>query len=320
MNDTKKIERNFFQNTYTVKRSIGRWVFKFFRFAFILGLSYQFLFPVFYMVVTTFQNPSVVDPSVIWIPKNWSSEGIRGAIENLKFFDSLFLTAVISLFSTIASMISCSMVGYGFARFQFKGKSLVFALVVLTIIVPPQALTMSSFLNYWYFDFGGILSLFGASVNLLNTPWVFIAPAMLASGLRGGLFIFIFRQFFAQQPKELEEASKIDGCGPFRTFVRVMIPMAAPAFVTVLLFSLVWHWNDIYSASVYFTDEVKPLSVMLYYLKDSLEASGLITANVTAGRMYMMAGVLLAISPLIILYLFTQKFFTESIERTGIVG
>ena len=141
---------------------------------------------------------------------------------------------------------------------------------------------MSTYLNYWFFDFGGILNLFGIdSVNILNTAWVFVLPALFGTGLRNGLYIFIFRQFFLGQPKDLEEAARIDGCGPFKTFIRIMVPLAGPAFVTVLLFSIVWHWNDFYSSSIYFTNEVKPISCMLQNLQDALAMGSVWDRNTT---------------------------------------
>lgn len=310
------------RQAYVIKRKTGNFLFRLFRFLFIFGLSYLFLFPLLYMVVTAFQSPETAnDPTVMWIPKQLSLEGLTGAWDSLQFEDSAILTLIITLFGTGASIVSCAMVGYGFARFNFPLKNAAFMLVILTIIVPVQTIVMSTYLNYWFFDFGGILKLFGVSTNLLNTTWVFVLPAIFASGLRNGLFIFIFRQFFAGQPKDLEEAARIDGCGPFKTFLRIMVPLAGPAFVTVLLFSIVWHWNDYYSASIYFTSELKPISVMLQNLKNALFMGGISNGKTDYQlRMYLMSGTLLSILPPLVLYIFTQRFFTESIERTGLVG
>ena len=313
-----------YKNPYILKRKTKSFFLVLFRTLFIIGLSYLFLFPLVYMIVTAIQSPETVnDPSIIWVPKQISFAGIIGAWTTLKFSNSALLTAVITIFGTGASIVSCSMVGYGFARFNFPLKNVAFMLVVLTIIVPPQAIIMSTYLNYWFFDFGGLLKLFGIdSVNLLNTSWVFVLPAIFATGLRNGLYIFIFRQFFAGQPKDLEEAARIDGCGPFKTFIRIMVPLAGPAFVTVLLFSIVWHWNDYYSSSIYFTNDIKPISVMLKNFEMMLQQGGLYDRDTTRYevRMYIMGGTLLSILPPLILYCFTQKFFTESIERTGLVG
>ncbi|HBT65413.1 MAG TPA: carbohydrate ABC transporter permease, partial [Ruminococcaceae bacterium] len=192
---------------------------------------------------------------------------------------------------------------------------------------PPQTIAISSYLNFRFFDFGGILKLFSPLTgitewNLLNTPWVFIIPSLFAAGLRSGLFILIFRQFFKGMPRDLEEAAKIDGCGALKTFIRVMIPLSIPAYITVLLFSFIWHWNDLYSSSMFFTLEIRPLSVMLNGLLSSLKDSGVIDSAMTTFEMrsYMQAGAFLTILPPLIIYIFTQRYFTESIERTGIVG
>lgn len=297
-----------------------------FKAVFILCISYLFLFPLIYMIIVAFQNPaSAGDPSVVWIPKALSLDGIKTALKVLNFKSSFLLTLVNSLGSTIATLISCSLVGYSLARFQYKEKKLLFIFAIATIIIPPQTIQLSSYLNFRFFDFGGILKLLGpvtgfSSINLLNTSWTFILPSLFACGLRGGLFIFIFRQFFIGMPKDLEEAAFVDGCGSFRTFFSIIIPLAIPAFITVTLFSFIWHYNDLFSSSMYFIDGVQPLSVMLSTIEDQLKSYIPYGASVYATRVYTMSGALLSILPPLILYVFVQKYFTESIERTGIVG
>ena len=307
---------------YNAKRKAGIYAYNIFRFCFIFGFSYLFLFPLFYMLSTSLQSPQdAVNPLAIWVPEHVSFQAFGEALQHLNFKESFPLTASITVFSTLGTIFSCSLTGYAFARFEFPFKKILFLFVVLMIIIPPQALVMSNYLQYRFFTFGGILNIFGKSINLLGSPWVFILPSFMASGLRAGLYIFIFRQFFAGISKELEEAASIDGCGPIRTFYQIMIPLAVPAFVTVLLFSIIWYWNDYFSASIYFVDEIKPLTVMLKNLNGILISSGLVGgSNPLNSRMFIQAGALITIAPLLILYLFTQKFFTESIERTGIVG
>lgn len=192
----------------------------------------------------------------------------------------------------------------------------------MTIIIPPQILFSSSYLQYRFFDFGGLLSVFGVSINLLDSPWVFILPSVFACGLRNGIFIYIFYSSFKGLPIEIEEAAKIDGCGVFKTFISVMAPIAIPAFVTVLLFSIVWHWTDYYSSATYFLGNTKPIVVMLSGLESTLRNGFGVTGGVSSVqlRMYLQAGAMLTIAPPLILYIFAQKYFTESIERTGLVG
>lgn len=295
---------------------IARWVF-------ILALCYLFLFPMFFLISTSIQDPSSVnDPSVIFIPKQLSLDSIKEMIELLNYWDSALLTLEIAVFSTLASLISCSMVGYGFSRFKFRGKNVFFILVILTIVIPRQVILPSLALNFQFFDFGGLLSFLpegSDSVNLMNTIWTFVLPSLFAAGLRSGIFIFIFRQFFLGLPKDLEEAARIDGCGAIRTFVQIIVPLTVPAFVTVALFSFVWHWNDLYSSSMFFSSEIKPLMPLLDNLSVLIDRADIGTTAYSA-RTYMASAPLLAVLPPLILYIFTQRFFTESIERSGIVG
>ena len=313
-----------------LKKQAPDYIWKIFRFLLLIGICYIFLFPVLYMISVAVRGPDTVnDPSVVWIPREISFSSIKTAIEILEYPRAITTTVIISVFSTLGSLISCALVGYGFARFNFKEKNIAFALVLLTIIVPPQTTIISQFVNYRNFGFFGILPLLNkiipsipASMSLINTSWTFILPSFLAIGLRSGLFIYIFRQFFAGMPKDLEEAAMIDGCNALRTFVQVMLPLAKSAFITVLLFSFVWHWNDYFQSTMYFNDN-QPISVMLNQMQSLLQDAKLfnvVTNTPDEIRTYLQAGCLLAILPPLVLYIFTQRFFTESIERTGIVG
>ena len=313
-----------------LKKQAPDYIWKIFRFLLLIGICYIFLFPVLYMISVAVRGPDTVnDPSVVWIPREISFSSIKTAIEILEYPRAITTTVIISVFSTLGSLISCALVGYGFARFNFKEKNIAFALVLLTIIVPPQTTIISQFVNYRNFGFFGILPLLNkiipsipASMSLINTSWTFILPSFLAIGLRSGLFIYIFRQFFAGMPKDLEEAAMIDGCNALRTFVQVMLPLAKSAFITVLLFSFVWHWNDYFQSTMYFNDN-QPISVMLNQMQSLLQDAKLfnvVTNTPDEIRTYLQAGCLLARLPPLVLYIFTQRFFTESIERTGIVG
>ena len=295
----------------------------------IFGLSYLFLFPLFYLISTAFQSAeSLMDPSVVWLPRSFSLENIKETFKIMDFGNSAFLTARITVLSTAMSLISCSLVGYGLARYKVPEGKFVFFLVVLTIILPPQATLISSYLNFRFFDFGGLLGLLEPiigfpSVNMLNTEWTFVLPAIFANGLRSGLFIFLFKQFFSGLPKEIEEAAKIDGCGAIKTYWQIMLPMAKPAIITVLLFSTVWHWNDLYTASMYFIEGTQPVMPTLDSLFDIMAQEGLMesmSASQDYLRVYISSGALLAILPPLVIYLVFQRLFTESIAKTGIVG
>lgn len=314
------------RNPLLLREKLKSCVIWLFRTLFIIGLCYLFLFPLVYMISTSLQDPSSInDPSVMWVPRSFSLKGIKVALQVLNYVPSMLLTMVITFGSTLATLVSCSLVGYSLARFKYRERNLLFCFVIFTIIIPPQTIQLSSYINFRFFNFGGLLNILSPvtgidHINLLNTPWTFILPAIFACGLRSGLFIFIFRQFFQGMPKDLEEAAKVDGCNAFVTFVRIIIPLAGSAFITVFLFSFIWHWNDLYSASMYFIDGTKPLSVMLLGIQDNLRSYIPYGASSFALRVYTVSGALLMIFPPLILYVFAQKYFTESIERTGIVG
>lgn len=297
-----------------------------FRTLLLIGMSFMIMYPFLYMVSNAFKETiDLNDPSVVWIPKHFTTANIKDVYSLMKYPLTIFNTAKIGFVSVILQIISCSLIGYGFARYKFKGRELLFSLVLFTIIVPPQTILIPLFLKYRFFDFFSISSLLGAitgktsTVNLIGTPWTFYLPSMFGVGLRSGLFIFIFRQFFRGMSTELEDAAKIDGCGPLKTFLQVMVPNALPAFITVILFSMVWHWNEFYMSSLFFNTNF-PISVQLAALRDSLSMIGINHYDDYLVATRLQAGCLLTALPPLLIYIFAQKYFTESIERTGIVG
>jgi len=253
------------------------------------------------------------------------------ALDYLKYTHSFWLTLKLASVNSIIQVIVSAIVAYGFARFKFPGKKLLFTFVLITIIVPVQTYIMSQYVDFRYFNFFGLGTLFGVDTNLLNSEWTFWLPSMFGVGLKSGLFIYIMRQFFLGMPKDLEEAATIDGCGPVRTFAQIMMPNAMVSCLTVFLFSFVWNWNDYFTASTMFpqgikamadgvtVSGVKPLSVMLFNTYDlgTIQFASTETINLAYVKN---AAALLAIGPLVIVFLAAQNFFIESIDRVGIKG
>lgn len=305
------------------KRKTATASYSIFRFLLLLGVCYLLLFPLFYLIISAIQDPvSMMDSTVVWVPKCLSFENFKIAVELLDYGSSLGFTLLLTVVSSFFTLISCSMCGYGLARFNFPGKRLAFMLVLLIIIVPPQTTMMSTYLNYRFFDALGIIKLFGFdSIDLTGSPITFYLPAILGNGIRSGLSIYIFRQFFLGQPKELEEAAKIDGCGIFKTYIRVMIPLSIPAIVTVTVFSIVWYWNDSFFSTVLFSNGMQPLAVALQTLRDSF-TSDVTNAAYTAQeqRGILSAASLMCTVPPLLVYSIVQRKFVESIENAGIVG
>lgn len=310
---------------HKMKQKASSILFAIFRYTFLISISYIILYPLFAMVAYSIQTRSdILDTSVTWISKNPSFENFKTAWTALEYPSALLNTVLVGGISAALEIFSCAIAAYGFARFKFRGRGLLFGLVLLTAIVPVQILVIPLFLNYKYFDFAGILSLIyniagvqdGAFLDLTDTGFTFWLPSLFGVGLRSGLFIFIYRQFFMGLPKELEEASWIDGCGPLMTFFRVVIPSSGVVFLTVSIFAIIWHWNEYYQSVIFMTSDF-PLSVTLSGIVTTLNTMGISDAY-AAGPVA--AGCLLFILPMLIMFLFLQKKFIQSIDRVGIVG
>ena len=300
---------------------------KLIRTVFLFCMCFVVLYPLLYMLSVSFRMPSdLYDPTVIWIPKHWTISNYTEVIQAMNYVSTLLSTFLIATIATLLSVASCAIVGYGFARFSFSGRNLLFALVIFTIIIPAQNISIPLFVQYKDFDFlwlGQIGRLFTGkpfTVSLLDSPLVLYLPAAFGVGIRSGLFIYIFRQFFRGMPKELEEAAYIDGCGAIRTFLRIMLVNAGPAILSCVLFSFGWYWNDFFFTGMFFSKPIT-LTTMLGSLADMLRSSGKdFYSNPYIIVAQMQAACLLVVAPLIVLYVFLQRYFTESIDRTGIVG
>ena len=341
------------------------------RFIILFCLCFVILYPILYMLSTAFAPQAEMDdPTRIWIPKTLTISNIVDAWNAMKYPQTFGFTVLVNVVSAFLSVISCAITGYGFARFNFKGKGLCFGVVVLMVLVPPQILFLQQSTQFRNFPLAAILfcvvmfivliatfmivgqtkisnkGLFAicaleviitivvaallikqkiGTVELTNTPLVMYLPAITSSGLRAGLYIFIFRQFFKGLPKELEDAAYLDGCSPLKTFLVVMVPNAVSSFITVFLFAIVWYWNDTYTLPMFYSgsETTKTISMkisdvgttMITYLYGKSDSALLGDVIV-----WLQAASLLAMLPIIILYIFLQKYFTEGIERSGLVG
>ena len=307
------------ERAYLRRKSVKDKVWPFFRFVILVGLSFVILYPLIYMISCAFrERGDMSDPTVMWIPRHYTLDIIRETIDAMDFWETLKNTVLLNVGCSLVQVISCAITGYGFARFKFKGKKLLFGIVILMILVPTQVIALPLYTQFRYFGIKGLFS-----VNLIDSRLTMYLPAMTANGIRAGLMILIFRQFFKGLPRELEDAAYIDGCGPFMTFVRVMAPNAAPAFLTVFLFSVVWYWNDYYVSNTFFTAP-KTVALMLTNLDSQLKIKLFNDPSVQISLreqiVWKEAGCLLSIAPVLLMYVFLQKHFTEGIERSGIVG
>ena len=308
---------------YIFGRRIAEKVWPIFRFLILFGLGFVILYPLLYMLSTSIRPQiEMTDPSVMWIPKNVIFSNFVDVWQAIKFPEVLLRTILINVLCSVIQVVTCGITGYGFARFKFKGKGLMFGIVIFQIIVPIQVVLIPLYMQFRLFDVFGIIKLItGSPLNLVQTPAALYMQAFFCNGIRAGVFILLFRQFFRGLPKELEDAAYLDGCGPVKTFVKVMIPNAKTSFLTVFIFSIVWYWNDSYVTSMFFNEpytiamEIEGIAtkMMIYFTG---ETNGMASDYLV----WIEAGCLLSLLPILIMYIFLQKQFVEGVERSGLVG
>lgn len=302
------------------------------RAVFLLGFAFVILYPVLSMISKAFmESRDLYDSSVLWIPKHWTLKNVAFAWEQMDYPSAFLRSFGYSLSGTIIQTLICTMAGYAFARFEFPLKKIWFVFVILSILIPPQMILMPLYLHMIDFDLGGIITLiFGHGLNLTKTSFPFFLVSFTGFGLRNGLFIFLLRQSFRGMPKETEEAALVDGAGPARIFLRIMLPSALSVLVTVMLFSFVWMWNDTdYASALLSNERMLPQAFDIFnsYMRSANNSSETVELfrnfDLTDSKVIAMlrsAGVLLVMAPLLIVYLIAQRFFVESIDRSGLVG
>jgi multiple sugar transport system permease protein len=316
-----------------------------FRMVLLVGISYVVLFPFISKIAGSFMSPEdFVDVTVRLIPKNFTLDIYKAVLFELDYWEAFFNTLLISLLCGLLQTFVCCLIGYGLAKFRFKGNNIIMLLVILTMIVPHQTLQLSMFMHFRYFDILGILSFLsgGASVGfmpdsfnellagiqifklddfalpLTNTYWPLAILSATGLAFKNGLYIYMLRQFFTGVPDALEESAYIDGSGVFRTFFTIILPLSVPMMVTVFLFSFCWQWMDDFYTELFFTTSKITL------MPDVVEVPTSLKTDYAGQNMYYAAirntcG-LCIIAPLVILYCFGQNFLVQGIERSGLTA
>lgn len=306
----------------------------------IFGLSFVILFPIFEQFTFALRDPiDINDPLVKYIPKTFSTINFTIAGTIMDFWRALLNNVKVSLISTICQVFSTALAGYAFSRLRFKGSNVIFWIVMLTLIIPPQTVALSRSLFFSDFDIFGIFeAIRGESFALKGegNDIVFYIMSITGQGIRAALFIYIFKQFFRGIPIELEESAQIDGAGVIRTFWSVMLPNARGAITTVALFAFVWQWNDVYYTKMYeISGDAFPLMTMKLiniaeWISGFLQSPQFkhlaslvgpeVKSNPQFAALISNTAALLMMLPLLIGYMFVQRLFIEGVERSGIIG
>lgn len=320
-----KAEKSNVYNRSRLKQKTVGFLWAVFRTFLIIGIGYIIVYPILFMISTALRGPEdYYNPMVVWLPLHYSLESFENAIELLDYWTTLSKTAFYSVGASVLQAIVCAFTGYGLARYKFRGKNLILLGVILTVIVPNQTIIVPLYEQYRFFDFFGIGSLIelisgqAVNINLTDSGWVYFLPSLFGNGLRAGLFVLVFMQTFRGFPKSIEEAALIDGCSALRCYLSIIVPNAVNAFVTVFLFSLVWHWGDYYYAGMLMGNG-STLAVALKSLPTTAQSMFSTTSDPVANSVCVQAGCLLVILPLLIIFFIGQKSFVESVERTGMV-
>ncbi len=309
-------------NLYTLKKVV--WYL--FRFLLLLGISYVILFPFFSKISSSFMaREDFVDVTVRLIPKHPTLDTYRAVIVDNKYFEALLHTFVLSLVCALLQTFVCCFIAYGLAKFKFKGNNLLFMAVIFTMVVPHSTLQLSMFMKFRYFDVLSIVKLIGnitggdTSINLINSNVPLYILSMTGLGFKNGLFIFLLRQFFRSSiPDELEESAYLDGSGVFRTFASIIIPLSVTMLVTVFMFSFCWQWTDNFYTDLFYTSSGPVLLDDIIKVPRSLNTTYAGQALYTSA-IYNTSGILI-LAPLIVLYLFGQRYIVEGIARSGLTA
>lgn len=279
-------------------------------YALLIGIGFVYLNPIINMISYSFKSlDDLLNPLVNYIPTAFHTENYEKASEVLNFFPTLLQTLAVTVIPSIIQTCSAALVGYGFARFNFPFKNMLFVFVLITFIIPPQVLAIPRYVFFY-------------DLNILGSIHSYSLPALFAQGINSAIFILIFYQFFKSIPKALEEAAQLDGAGHFKIFFKIAVPMAVPAFIISFLFSFVWYWNETFTAALYFGDSLSTLPLQLERFAATFEK--MFEANAAGGssinEAIKMAGTMLSILPLLIVYFITQRWFVEGVDRSGITG
>ena len=266
----------------------------------VFGIGLIMIYPLIWMVMSSFKPTNTIFQTAgSLIPEHVTFEnyvngwkGFAKVTFSTFFKNSLFISVV----ATIGTVISSAVVAYGFARFHFKGKKLLFSAMLLSMMLPDQVLMIPQYL--WY-----------QKLNWVGSYMPLIVPYFFAVQ---GFFVYLISNFISGIPKDLDEAAKIDGCSYVSIFTRIILPLIKPALVTAGIFSFMWRWDDFLSALLYVNKSSKyPVSLALKLFCDPGSSSDY-------GAMFAMAS--LSILPSVLIFIFFQRYLVEGISTSGLKG
>jgi multiple sugar transport system permease protein len=286
-------------------------VFSIVLYALLIAIGFVYLHPLLFMFVTSIKSPDdLLNPMVQWVPTELYFGNYAKSFLVLNYPQTLVSSLLISVIPSLLQTFVASVVGYGLARYRFRGKSIVFLLLLITFIIPPQNTVIPQMLTY-------------RNMGLLGSPLALILPALMGQGYRSAIFILIFYQSFLSLPKVLEESARLDGASDLRIFFSIAVPSALPAYIVSFIFSTVWYWNETFLTVIFLEGGVTTLPMQLSRFTQAYEnlyPPGVVNIFDRLNEAVKMSGTFLNILPLLVIYFILQRWFVESVEMTGVTG
>jgi len=254
------------------------------------------IYPLIWMVLSSFRESKLIfrEPGLVF--DNLTLDNYTHGWTALQYSFDVFLvnSAIIVFGSILGNVVSCSLAAYAFARLRFTAKNVLFGIMLVTIMLPIHVLIVPQYIVF-------------SKLDLVNTVWPLILPKLLATD---AFFVFLMVQFIRGLPRELDEAALIDGCGHFRIFFNILMPLMTPAIATTAIFTFIWTWNDFFSSLIYLT-KMKNYTVQLA-VRAFMDSAG----QSNWGAMFAMSVV--SLIPIFLAFLFGQRFLIRGIATTGI--
>ena len=262
---------------------------------FLIAASFVMIYPLLWMVASSLKPNNEIFGQLGLIPSDpqWSNYTSGWNALPVSFTNFFWNSAVVTVLSVIGNVISCSFAAYAFARLEFSGKTIWFALMMMTLMIPYHVVLIPQYLTF-------------LQLGWVNTYLPLVVPRFLASD---AFFIFLMIQFFRQLPRELDEAAMIDGCSPFKIYWAIILPLSLPAMTTAAIFSFIWTWEDFLGPLVYLNDikdYTVPLALRMFLSQDSVSEFG---------QMFAMS--VLSILPIILFFVIFQRFIIRGIAMSG---
>ena len=254
------------------------------------------LYPLLWMLSSSFKPTEEIFRAPGLIPDTFTPGNYTEGWTALQFpfHHYLLNSAIVVAGAIIGNLIGCSMAAYAFARLEFFGKKLFFAVMLMTIMLPIHVVIVPQYILF-------------ANLDWINTFYPLIVPKLLATD---GFFVFLMVQFIRGLPRDLDEAARIDGCGHVRIFLRVILPLSMPALATTAIFTFIWTWNDFFSQLIFLTDpNMYTVPVALRTFVDS-------TSQTSWGPLFAMS--IVALGPVFGFFLAGQRYLVKGIATTGI--